>query len=369
MLFWRQSFNGFATPGEVRMRIGIPREVKTLEGRVALVPEACSDLVHAGHRVLVETGAGEASGFADSAYAEAGVEVVGDAAALYGEAELIVKVKEPQPAELGYLRPDHRLFCYLHLAAFPGLTERLLDIGLTAIGFETVEVDGQLPLLEPMSRIAGRLSAQIGGTLLHRPGGGAGVLLGGIPGTPPGRVVVIGAGHAGGSAVALAAALGARVTVFDLDLGRLATMRGLGGNIEALYPYAASVDAAVRDADLLVGAVLVPGARAPEVVSEEQVAGMRPGSVVADISIDQGGCVATSRPTTYDAPTYTCHGVTHFTVANMPGAVPRTASQALSAAISPWVARLARADWREDAVLAGGVNLSDGELILPALRV
>jgi alanine dehydrogenase len=350
------------------MRIGIPREIKPLEARVALVPEACGDLVRAGHEVFIERGAGQPSGFADADYSAAGVQVLPDAAALYGRAGLLVKVKEPWGPELDLLRRDHLLFSFLHLAADPGLTERLLAIGLTAVGFETVADGGALPILRPMSDIAGRLAVQIGATLLHAPQGGKGLLLGGTPGAGRGHVVVLGAGNAGGAAIAAAADLGARVTAFVRDPARLAALQRLGPNVTGLYPYADALARAVTEADLLIGAVLVPGARAPRLVSAAQVAAMSAGSVIVDISVDQGGCVETIRPTTYADPTYRMHGVVHFGVTNMPGAVPRSASLALSASLVPWVLRLARPDWRTDVPLAGAVNLADGALVHPALR-
>ena len=350
------------------MRVGIPREIKPLEARVALVPEACGDLVQAGHQVLIEQGAGEASGFPDSAYSAAGVQVLPDAAALYGGAELVVKVKEPWGPELDLLRRDQVLFSFLHLAAEPALTERLLAIGLTAIGFETVADGGALPILRPMSDIAGRLAVQIGATLLQAPQGGKGLLLGGTPAAGRGHVVVLGAGNAGGAAITAAAALGARVTAFVRDPARLAALHGSAPNVTGLYPYADALARAVADADLLIGAVLIPGARTPRLVSEAQVAAMAPGSVVVDISVDQGGCIETTRPTTYADPTYRVHGVVHFGVTNMPGAVPRSASLALSASLLPWVLRLAGPRWREHAALAGAVNLADGNLVHPALR-
>jgi alanine dehydrogenase len=350
------------------MRIGVPKEIKTLEGRVALVPDACAALVAAGHEVFVETGAGTASGFADFEFGAAGVRIVPDAPALYGTADLVVKVKEPQPAELPLLRRDHLLFAFLHLAAGRDLAAAFCDIGLTALAFETVQDATGLPILAPMSDIAGRLAVQIGAHLLHRPQGGRGLLLGGLPGAPRGRVVVLGAGHAGGNAATLAAALGAEVVVFERSALRQHEMHALGGNVTALYPFPHAVDRAVRDADLLIGAVLIPGAAAPHLVSAEQVAGMQPGSVIVDIAVDQGGCVETTRPTTYADPTYVISGVTHFGVTNMPGAVPRTASQALAAALIPYVLQLAAGDWRGHPALAAGLNVDAGRLTHPALR-
>ncbi len=350
------------------MRVGVPKEIKTLEGRVALVPDACSTLVAAGHEVFVQADAGTASGFGDLDFTAAGATIVPDAAALYGRAELVVKVKEPLPAELPLLRRDHLLFCYLHLAAGRELAAALCAIGLTAVAFETVQEPTGLPLLAPMSDIAGRLAVQIGANLLHRPQGGRGLLLGGLPGAPRGRVVVLGAGHAGGNAATLAAALGAEVTVFERTAARQKEMHALGGNVTVLYPFPHAIDRAVREADLLIGAVLVPGAAAPHLVSAVQVAAMAPGSVIVDISVDQGGCIETTRPTSYAAPTYVVSGVTHFGVTNMPGAVPRTASQALAAALIPYVLRLAAGDWRGHPALAAGINVEAGRLVHPALQ-
>jgi len=308
------------------MRIGIPTETKTLEGRVALVPDACADLVRAGHEVYIQSGAGLQSGFSDQEYQHFGVKLAPDAAALYQAGELIIKVKEPIAGDLGHLRKDHLLFCYLHLAAEPALTQRLLEIGLTGVAFETVEEDsGALPLLAPMSVIAGRIAIQVGTHLLHGPQGGKGLLLGGMPSTERGKVVVLGGGTAGGNSAHLAAALGAQVTVFDKRQDRLAQMMAFGDNVTALYPYEDTVAREVASADLVVGAVLVTGARAPHVISADMVRAMSPGSVIVDISVDQGGCVETTRPTTYAEPTYVWEGVTHMNVTNMPGAVPRTA--------------------------------------------
>ncbi len=350
------------------MRIGIPREVKTLEGRVGMVPAGVAELVGHGHQVLVEQGAGKLSGYQDEDYITAGAAIVPDAPTVYGDAEMIIKVKEPQPRELTMLRRDHLLFCYLHLAAEPALLAGLLEIGLTAVAFETVAEGRALPLLAPMSDIAGKVALQVGAHLLHQPQGGRGLLLGGLPAAERGHVVVLGAGVAGGNAAAMAAAIGARVTVFDRNRDKLASMRALGANVTGLYPFAHDIDGAVKAADLLIGAVLIPGAKAPHLVSGEQVKQMRRGSVIIDISVDQGGCIETTRPTTYAEPTFVWEGVTHFGVTNMPGAVPRSASQALSAALIPYALKLAAGDWEADEALAAGVNVRDGELIHPALK-
>jgi len=351
------------------MRIGVPCEIKTLEGRVALVPAACGDLVRAGHDVYVQSGAGDSSGFNDGDFEAVGVHILADAQALYETAELVVKVKEPIAGDLRYLRKEQRLFCYLHLAAEPDLTEALLDIGLTGVAFETVEeADGSLPLLAPMSNIAGRIGVQVGTHLLHQPQGGRGILLGGLPAADRGHVVVLGAGAAGGNSARLAAAAGARVTVFDKRPDRLAEMMAIGPNVTALYPYVETVGEFVARADMVIGAVLVTGARAPHVVTRQMIEAMADGSVVVDISVDQGGCFETTRPTTYADPTYRVGGVTHFAVTNMPGAVPRTSSQALSAAILPYVQHMARKDWQTHPALLRGINVCDGDLVHPALK-
>ena len=349
------------------MRIGIPQEIKPFEGRVGLVPAAAGDLVAAGHQVLIQRGAGLASGFGDQEYTRLGVGLVEDAAALYAEAELIIKVKEPVAPELDLLQPHHLLFSFLHLAAAPELQARLCEIGLTAVAFETLADHGGLPVLAPMSNIAGRIAIQAGTHYLHRSLGGKGVLLGGLSSVERGNVVVLGAGNAGGNAVRLAANLGAGVTVFDKNPLKLEQMHELAPNVTALYPYQDELDRAVRGADLLIGAVLLPGARAPLLVTREQVAGMQQGSVVVDIAVDQGGCIETIRPTAYDDPVYVEQGVLHFGVTNMPGAVPRTASAALSAALLPYAQRLAREGWQDDRVLSASINVREGQVVLPAL--
>lgn len=349
------------------MRIGIPREIKPLEGRVALVPAAVAALVGEGHEVLVERLAGAGSGYADEDYRRVGAALAPDAAGLYGGAELIVKVKEPVGAELDLLREDHLLFSYLHLAASAPLMQRLLDLGLTAVAFETVQDEtGRLPLLAPMSDIAGRLAVQIGATLLHYPRG-RGILMGGLPAASRGRVVILGAGVAGGSAAEVAAGMGAEVVVFDHKRERLEAMRRLGHNVTALHPFPEQIAQEIARADLLIGAVLIPGARAARLVSADMVRAMQPGSAIVDVSIDQGGCIETMRPTTYEAPTFLWEGIVHFGVTNMPGAVPRSASQALSAALLPYVLAIARPGWERNAELARGINVAGGKVMHPAL--
>ena len=350
------------------MRIGVPKEIKPREGRVALIPAACAQLVQHGHEVFVQSQAGVMSGYPDADYQSAGVSVLPNAADVYSQAQLVVKVKEPQPAEFGLLRADHLLFSYLHLAAAPGLLKALREIGLTAVAFETVQDGHALPLLAPMSDIAGRLSVQIGATLLHQTNGGRGVLLGGLPAAERGHVVILGAGVAGGNAALVAQALGAEVTVFDPNRDKLVAMRALGPNVTALHPYPFAIEEHLRNADLLIGAVLIPGAKAPHLVTADMVRRMQAGSVIIDISVDQGGCIETTRPTDYNQPTYVWEGVVHFGVTNMPGAVPRSASQALSAALVPYILRLTRPGWESAPDLAAGVNLQAGKVVHPALQ-
>ena len=351
------------------MRIGVPKETKTLEGRVALVPAAAGDLVKRGHEVWIERSAGIKSGFKDADYEKLGVRIAPDAAALYERGELIVKVKEPIEGDLALLRKDHLLFCYLHLAPLPDLTRKLLDIGLTGIAFETVELpNGDLPLLAPMSVIAGKIAVQVGTHYLHQPLGGKGKLLGGLPATERGKVVVFGAGQAGGASAALAAAGGSSVVVFEKRADRMEEMMRLGNNVTALYPYEDVVAREVASADLVVGAVLVTGAVAPHVVTREMMKSMEDGSVLVDISIDQGGCFETSRATTWKEPTYVEEGIIHFCVTNMPGAVPQTSSQAICAAILPWVNKLASGQWRDNPALMRGINVEGGKLVHPALQ-
>ena len=351
------------------MLIGIPREIKPLEGRVALIPAACSELIHSGHKVYLESGAGERSGYSDSEYQSLGVDILPDASSVYGQTEIVVKVKEPIGPELDMLRPEHILFSFLHLAAGHQLLQRLLAIGLTAISFETVQNNtGGLPILAPMSDIAGRLAVHHGINLLFQSEGGRGLLLGGVPGTERGHVVVIGAGNAGSNAVEVAASLGARVTVFDKKYQKLESMRRVGANVTTMYPFPEKVAQAVADADLLIGAVLVPGARTPHLVSAQQVESMRKGSVIVDIAVDQGGCVETIRPTSYDNPTFIHSGVIHFGVTNIPGAVPRTASQALTTAMIPYLHTLASGGLATSTSLQAGINVADGHIVHMALK-
>jgi alanine dehydrogenase len=349
------------------MIVGIPREVKNHEYRVAATPEGVRELVHAGHRVVVEATAGEGSAISDEQYAAAGAEIMADADAVFAAAELIVKVKEPQPEEFDRFRDDHVLFTYLHLAADEKLTRFLVDRGIRAVAYETVQLDGRLPLLAPMSEIAGRMAPQEGAKYLERPQGGRGVLMGGASGVMPARVVVLGGGMAGGNAAQIAAGMEADVVVLDKDVERLREIdRVWHGRIQTLMSSRLAIEQMVLEADLVIGAVLVPGARAPHLVSAELVRRMRTGSVLVDISIDQGGCFETSHVTTHAEPTYVLDGVVHYAVGNMPGAVPRTSTYALTNVTLHYVLDIAahgvEAAVRDDPALALGVNTWDGRV-------
>ena len=354
------------------MLIGLPTETKPAEARVGLTPAAVDSLIHEGHRVLVQAGAGVKSGFPDAHYLRVGAAIVPDAADAWG-AELVVKVKEPQPAEFGYLRRGLTLATYLHLAAEPVLTRVLLERGVESFGYETVQTaDGKLPLLAPMSEIAGRMAAQVAAHYLETPHGGAGVLLGGAPGVPPGRVLVIGVGVVGFEAARVALGMGAQVTVADRNLDRLREVEHLlSGRFSTLASNPGNLRHAVAESDAVVGAVLIPGARAPRVVSRGMIAQMRPGSVVVDVAIDQGGCIETSRPTSHAEPTYVCEGVVHYCVTNMPGAVPHTSTVALSNATLPYLLAIAHAGLRAaaeaNAALKAGMNTIGGSIAHPAV--
>ncbi len=350
------------------MRIGVPTETKPHEYRVAITPAGVAELVRRGHQVLVESGAGLGSSITDDQFAAAGAQLSDDAETIWATADLILKVKDPTEQEQPLLRSGQVLFCYLHLAASRQTTEALLAAGTTAIAYETVQTaDGALPRLMPMSEVAGGLAVQTGAYHLMRGGGGRGVLLGGVPGVPPADVVIIGAGTAGAHAARTAAGMGAAVTVFDIDVARLRSLDvALGGRVRTRFSTALDVDDAVRQADLVIGAVLVPGRRAPKLVSNSTVAGMRPGAVVVDVAIDQGGCFEDSRPTTFDDPTYHVHDTVFCCIGNLPGAVPRTSTFALVNATLPYVVRLADHGWRAacvaDPALARGLATHFGEL-------
>ncbi len=347
------------------MIVGVPAEIKTEEYRVALTPVGVRELTARGHHVLVQRGAGAGSSIADADYAAVGAEIVDAAAEVFARAELLLKVKEPQPSEIALLRPEHVLFTYLHLAAYPTEAEGLVASGITAIAYETVQLpSGALPLLAPMSEIAGRMAAQAGAHHLEKPSGGRGLLVGGVAGVPPARVIVLGAGNAGRNAAAVAAGMGAEVLVLDLDVDRLRHIDEVfHGRIITVRSSLHAIDELVPTADLVVGAVLVAGARAPVVVDADHVRAMRPGSVVVDISIDQGGCVATSHETSHTDPTYVHDGVVHYAVGNIPGAVPNTSTYALTNATLPYVVALAGGivsaiDAHPE--LLGGVNVVAG---------
>ena len=350
------------------MRVAVPKEIKTQESRVGLTPGSVRELVVHGHQVTVEAGAGTAIGFTDESYRAAGAAIAGDAAQVFSGAEMIVKVKEPQPEEIGRLRERQVLFTYLHLAADRAQTEALMRSGATCIAYETVTGPrGGLPLLAPMSEVAGRMSVQVGAHYLQRTQGGAGILLGGVPGVPSGRVVVIGGGVSGTQAVRMALGLEAEVTVLDRSLARLEELDfRFGGRIRTLYSTMDAIEREVQEADLVIGAVLIPGAAAPKLVTRAMVARMRPGSVLVDIAIDQGGCFETSRPTTHSDPVYVEAGVTHYCVTNMPGAVARTSTLALNNATLPFILAIAGKGWpaalREDANLLAGLNVHRGRV-------
>ncbi len=347
------------------MLVGVPREVKNNEFRVGLTPGAAGDYVRRGHRVLVETGAGAGIGAGDDAYRAAGAEVAATAAEVFFAAEMVVKVKEPQPAEIAQLRPGQILFTYLHLAADPAQAAGLLASGVTAVAYETVtDGDGRLPLLAPMSEVAGRLSVQAAATALEKPHGGRGVLLGGVPGVAPAKVVVIGAGVVGTEAARMAVGLGADVTVLNHSIARLRFIDDLfAGRVKTRFSTGGTLAEEVIAADAVIGAVLVPGGAAPKLVTRAMVARMKKGAVLVDVAIDQGGCFETSRPTTHAAPTYEVDGVVHYCVANMPGAVPLTSSHALNHATLPYGLKLADgglAAIAADPGLRAGLNLHRG---------
>jgi alanine dehydrogenase len=348
--------------------VGIPREIKDGEFRVAATPEGVRELTRAGHRVIVEAGAGLGSVIPDEAFAAAGAEILGSADAVFAEAEMILKVKEPLPEEFERLREDHVIFTYLHLAAGRELTDTLVARKVTSIAYETVMTpDGRLPLLAPMSEIAGRMAPQVGAVCLERPRGGRGVLMGGAAGVPPARVVVVGAGMAGGNAAWIAAGMEAEVLVLDKDPDRLRFIDQIHrGRIQTVMSGHLALERLVTEADLVIGAVLIPGARAPKLITEEMVAAMRPGAVIVDISIDQGGCVETARMTTHSDPTYVVHDVVHYCVGNMPGAVPNTSTYALTNVTLPYALQIADRGAedavRADPALALGVNVYRGNV-------
>jgi alanine dehydrogenase len=348
------------------MIIGVPKEIKDDEYRVALLPSAAYQLIKRGHQMLVGRGAGVGAGYPDADYEQAGATLVADPRQIFEKADLIVKVKEPQPSEYPLLRRGQILFTYLHLAANRALTEALLKSGVTALAYETVEVNHRLPLLEPMSEIAGRMSVLVGGYFLAKHFGGSGVLLGGVPGVLPGRVVVLGGGASGINAARMATGLGADVTILEVDLERMRFLDITLHTAHTLYSSEAHLLDLLPTVDLLIGAVLVPGARAPKLISRAMLRRMRPGSVLVDIAIDQGGCAETSRATTHQSPVFVEEGVTHYCVANMPGAYARTATQALTNVTYRYIELLADLGLAEacqkQPALLGGINIMDGKV-------
>jgi alanine dehydrogenase len=353
------------------MIIGVPKEIKEQEQRVALLPSSTNELTKKGHSVLVEKDAGLGSGYSDQDYVKAGAEIVEEAKDVFARADMIVKVKEPLKAEFPLLRRGQILFTYLHLAASKPLTEALLKSGVTGVAYETIQVDHRLPLLEPMSEIAGRMSVVMGANFLAKYNGGSGVLLGGVPGVLPGRVVVVGGGTSGVNALRMAKGLGAAVTILDIDVERLRFLDIAIENLRTLYSNEANLDDLMPDCDLLIGAVLLPGAKAPKLITRAMLQKMKRGSVFVDISIDQGGCAETSRPTTHLDPVYVEEGVTHYCVANMPAAYSRTATQALTNVTYRYVQLLAdlglEGACKKQPTLIGGINTRDGRLTCKAV--
>ena len=355
------------------MVVGIPKEIKDHEFRVALTPSGVRQLIVGGQAVLVEKGAGEGSGFIDQEYQEAGATMIPSANELFARAELILKVKEPQPEEYSKLHSQHILFTYLHLAASKELTEALLHSGCTAIAYEmTQDAMGRFPILQPMSKIAGRMSVQIGAHYLEKQQGGRGVLLGGVPGVEPGRVVILGSGGVGSSATRIAVGMGASVTVISLDLDQLSRLEELyPGRVRTRVSTHVGIEESVEQADLVIGAVLIPGARAPQLISRSLVKRMRPGSVIVDVAVDQGGCAETTHPTTHSDPVVCVHDVIHYGVANIPGIVPRTSTLALTNATLPFIVRLVKKGidqtLESEPGLANGLNVWQGKVTSPAV--
>jgi alanine dehydrogenase len=350
------------------MRVAVPKEIKNNEFRVAITPAGVHDLVAAGHEVLIETGAGVGSSIPDDAYRAAGAEIAPDAATTWAAAELLLKVKEPIASEYGYFRDDLLLFTYLHLAAELELTRALLDAGMTAIAYETVQLPNRsLPLLAPMSEVAGRLAPIVGANVMLKPNGGSGLLVPGVPGTYPAKIVVLGGGVAGANAVTVSVGLGASVSVLDTNLAKLRELDAqYDGRVQTVASNTFEIERAVLEADMVIGSVLVPGAKAPKLVSNDLVSRMKPGSVLVDIAVDQGGCFADTRATTHADPTYAVHGSLFYCVANMPGAVPHTSTYALTNATLPYVRSIANRGWRDalraDDALALGLNTHAGSV-------
>jgi alanine dehydrogenase len=354
------------------MIVGIPKEIKVHESRVAITPEGVSEFIHAGHTVLIQDGAGVGSAITNEDFIQSGATIVSTADEVWNKSDLVLKVKEPIESEYSKLRKGQTLFTYLHLAASKACTDALVASGITAIAYETVEVDGTLPLLAPMSEVAGRLATQVGAAALEKPHGGRGVLLGGVPGVAPGRVVVIGGGVAGLNAAVIAVGMGADVTVFDRSISRLQYIDTVyGGRIKTLMASKHAIERELKQADLVIGAVLVHGAKAPKLVSNALVAQMKSGSVLVDIAIDQGGCFEDSKPTTHAQPTFSVHNSIFYCVANMPGAVPVASTYALTNATLPYALSLANHGWQvacsKDPNLGKGLNVHDGKIYYAAV--
>ncbi|MFT6538982.1 MAG: alanine dehydrogenase [Thalassolituus sp.] len=353
------------------MRIGVPKEIKDHEFRVGLTPDSARELIHRGHEVIVETGAGKAIGFSDDLYMSSGAEIKYSAKDVFANSELIVKVKEPQPSEVAMLRPEHTLFTYLHLAPDIALTDSLINSGATCIAYETVtDASGNLPLLAPMSEIAGRMAVQAGAHSLEMEAGGRGVLLSGAPGVTPAEVLILGAGVVGVNALAIAVGMGARVTIMDTSMARLRTLdQQYGNRVTTRYSTRTALDELLPKADLVIGAVLLPGESAPKLIERTHLDTMKRGAVIVDVAIDQGGCCETSRPTTHRDPTYTEQEVVHYCVANMPGAVARTSTLALNNATLPFVINIAEQGVKASLLAAphllNGLNIFDGKLVSP----
>ena len=355
------------------MKIGVPKEIKTNENRVALVPAGAEQLIGAGHSVLLETGAGLGSGFSDETYSAVGAKIAPDAATVWRDSEMIMKVKEPIQTEWKHMRRGQLIFTYFHFAADERLTRAHIDSGATCVAYETVELPTrELPLLTPMSEVAGRMAVQEGAKYLEKLYGGRGVLLGGVPGVAPAKVVILGGGIVGINAAKMAAGMGAKVTIMDLSLERLRYLSDvMPANVVLIYSNRHNILEQIETADLVVGAVLIPGAKAPKLVRREDLKTMQPGSVIVDVAIDQGGCVETMKPTTHENPTYVVDGVIHYGVANMPGGVPRTSTLALTNATLPYALQLANEGWkkalRENPALLRGLNIAEGQVTYAAV--
>jgi alanine dehydrogenase len=355
------------------MRIGVPKEIKREEYRVAITPAGVETLVDAGHAVMVEKGAGIPSGFTDDFYGLAGAEMVDGPDDVWARADMIMKVKEPVEPEWPRMRAEQVLFTYFHFAASEPLTRAVMKSGAVAVAYETVELrSGELPLLTPMSEVAGRMAVQEGARFLEKHTGGSGVLLSGVPGVMPGKVLILGGGVVGTNAAKIAAGMGARVSIMDVDLARLRYLEDvMPANVNLLFSTRYAIRKQVEDSDLVIGAVLIAGKKAPRLVTRDDLKRMRPGSVIVDVAVDQGGCVETIKPTTHDQPTYVVDGIVHYGVANMPGGVPRTSTLALTNATLPYALKLAHLGWRracvEDHALARGVNVVDGKITYPGV--